>query len=310
MRMLTRLDDIRSISHAARELRPDVLVVMTAHGWPTLLRDIPLLHILRPSCRRVVLQFHGSRSSLLINPGRTPFKTATRRLVFMADLVLLLSGDERNEWIAFEPRAHYAVVANPFVPKVEETDAAVECIGGHSGALVILFVGRLTREKGVFDLLSAFQGVHLQQPCKLVLTGSGQAAPELRKQVTSLGLGSAVEMTGYVEPSKMLTLYRSADVFVLPSYAEGFPTVLAEAMHAGLPIVTTGIRGAAEHLTDGENALFVQPGHPEQIEAALLRLLLDPALRARMGHANRERVQRFAPDRVASEYARLLADLL
>jgi len=74
--------------------------------------------------------------------------------------------------------------------------------------------------------------------------------------------------------------------------------------------VTTGIRGAAEHLTDGENALFVQPGHPEQIEAALLRLLLDPALRARMGHANRERVQRFAPDRVASEYARLLADLL
>src|SRR5450759_4044226 len=77
-------------------------------------------------------------------------------------------------------------------------------------------------------------------------------------------------------PPIIPALYRGAEVFVLTSYAEGLPTVLADAMYACVRILTTGIRGRAKHLTDGEDALFVRPGHPEQIEAALLRFLRDP----------------------------------
>jgi len=223
--------------------------------------------------------------------------------------VLLLSTEERGEWLVFEPRARYGVVVNCFVPAAGNGDHADESPAGDAGAAVILFVGRIRQDKGVFDLLTAFQGVRRQEPAQLVLAGDGPAAVELCERATGLGLSPSTEMLGFVEPECLPELYRAADVFVLPSYAEGFPTVLVEAMHAGLPIVTTGIRGAADQLVDGENALFVEPGCPEQIEAAVLRLLRDPELRTRMGSANRKSVRRFAPDPVAAEYARLLEEL-
>lgn len=308
-RMVSRLTDVWRVAHEARRLRPDVLFVKTAHGWPTLTRDIALLLATRRYCGRVVVQFHGTRSNWLVGPERAPFKALTKWLVSMADLVLLLSTEERDEWLVFEPRARYAVVLNCLVPAVSERGPEAKSTAGHSGAAVILFVGRIRQDKGVFDLLKAFQGVCREEAAQLVLAGDGPASFEFSDRAKRLGLDSSIELLGFVEPECLPELYRAADLFVLPSYAEGFPTVLAEAMHAGLPIVTTGIRGAADQLVDGENALFVEPGHPEQIEAALLRLLRDPGLRGRMASANQERVGRFAPEPVAAEYARLLEEL-
>jgi glycosyltransferase involved in cell wall biosynthesis len=93
---------------------------------------------------------------------------------------------------------------------------------------------------------------------------------------------------------------------VLPTYAEGFPTVITEAMSAGLPIITTGIRGAADRLEDGTNALFVRPRDSVGLFKAMERLLQDGALRSMMSEANIERVRVFSPDVVGQEYVSTL----
>jgi glycosyltransferase involved in cell wall biosynthesis len=104
-------------------------------------------------------------------------------------------------------------------------------------------------------------------------------------------------------------LYRSADVFVLPSYSEGLPTVLLEAMSYGLPIVTTRIRGAADHLAEGENALFVSVRSAEALAGALERLLDDTALRAKMRENNLLKAQDFMPAKVVQAYVEAFADV-
>jgi glycosyltransferase involved in cell wall biosynthesis len=86
------------------------------------------------------------------------------------------------------------------------------------------------------------------------------------------------------------------------SLPEGFPTAILEAMSAGLPLVTTASRGPADHLVDGQNALFVPAHDPPALARALIRLLRDDRLRREMGDANREKVREFDPDVVAVEY--------
>ena len=149
------------------------------------------------------------------------------------------------------------------------------------------------------------------QRCDLLVAGDGPAAAELRDRVAEAGLSSQVTLTGHLSSDALLDAYRGADMFVLPTYhPEGFPTSIAEAMSAGLPIITTKTRGAADHLIDGTNALFVPARNPAALADAVMRLVDDNELRRRIGHENAQKVREFAPDRVAGDYVRAMNELL
>jgi glycosyltransferase involved in cell wall biosynthesis len=136
-------------------------------------------------------------------------------------------------------------------------------------------------------------------------------AGEVAALVHSLDLQDRVVMPGYLEGGELEAAYAAAAAFVLPTWwIEGFPTVIAEAMHAGLPIVTTPIRGMADHLEEGTNALFVPPRDRAALAGAVLRLATDRALRTRMGTANREAVKKFSPATVAREYLAVLQSVV
>jgi glycosyltransferase involved in cell wall biosynthesis len=117
-------------------------------------------------------------------------------------------------------------------------------------------------------------------------------------------------MRGHLTGSELRREYAEATLLALPSWTEGFPTVLAEAMDAGLPIVTTRIRGAADHLVEGVHALFVGPQDVGAITSAILTLLRDRDLRERMGSANRQRLRIFDPEVVGAEYLQVLRSLV
>lgn len=303
---------IADISHVRTMLRHggfDVLFVKTAHDRRALVRDLPLMVATRGYAGRRVLQFHGSLSNQLHMPQRRVMKAASRWLVRRSDAILVLSSEEAREWKAFEPSARIFVVSNCYAHK-----PSLE--GAHSAALdddsplVILFVGRLIAAKGVFDLVEAFSRVQRKAACRLALAGDGEARETLERLIRSKGLEGSVSLLGHVKGLDLVRAYMDADVFALPSYNEGFPTVLAEAMDAGLPIVTTGIRGAVDHLADGRNALFVPPGRIDLLAASLHRVLVNEDLRHEMGAANRDKVRDFAPQVVARDYLRILEDVL
>jgi glycosyltransferase involved in cell wall biosynthesis len=302
VKTFVRTADLWRVRQLLRTRQFDVMLVTTTHDRRALLRDIPLMALRRGRCARV-LHFHGSMVDELHEPGRRLFKACTRWLVGRSDAVLVLSEEERRKWQAFCPATRFEVVVNPFEPAQSGAGGAQ----GRHAPPGLLFVGRLIREKGIFDLLAAMPAVVADQACVLRIAGQGPCEAEIRTRVDELGLSGRVQLLGYVEGEALAKLYAASDVLVLPTYfGEGFPTVIAEAMSHGLAIVTTPIRGAADHLREGENALFVAPKEPGQLAAALSRLLNDSALRADMGERNRERVKAFAPDAVVPRYVEIM----
>lgn len=310
-KVVGRVDDIRNVRRILRREPFDMLVVKTAHDWSTLSRDIALLLLTRGMCPYRVLQFHGGRSDWLVRPGHWLFKRASALLARLVDAALVLSSEEERQWNAFHPSGRFAVVKNPFVPAEPPGSVDRRRLGVPDGVPILLFVGRVLDAKGVLELIDALPVVLAATPCHLIMAGSGPLVEEVRRRAITTGVLDRLMLPGYLEGKALEAVYRCADVFVLPTYHdEGFPTVIAEALHAGLPVVTTHIRGMADHLTDGVNALFVPARDPAALAHALIRLLGDATLRARMARANREKVREFAPDLVGREYLQVLRNVM
>ena len=155
----------------------------------------------------------------------------------------------------------------------------------------LLFVGRLAAVKGVLVLLRAFCEVLKEHPdATLTLIGDGGERAKVEALAHELGLGEAVRFAGYCSQNEVAEALGQADLFVLPSFAEGVPVVLMEAMAARLPVVATRIAGIPELVEEGTAGLLAPPGDTLALARAMSDLLADPDLRRRMGEAGRARV--------------------
>jgi glycosyltransferase involved in cell wall biosynthesis len=280
--------------------REAVLFVNSSHSWKGFVRDMPLLLAARCSGHGTVVLWHGSEPDRVARRPYSAVGLASALLVRCADTVLVLSQREMSFWGPTLSHGHFFRVVNPYAPRGVWPEKAPGV------PPTILFVGRVIRAKGVFELLEAFAALSGVRDCRLVIAGDGPEAPAVRSWIDERGLGSRVVLKGYLDDAGLAQCYADADVFVLPSYSEGFPTVVSEAMDAGLPIVTTRCGGMADHLEEGVNGLFVRVGDAGELETALGHLLDHPAARAAMGAANRLRVKEFAPGKVVDGYVRAL----
>jgi glycosyltransferase involved in cell wall biosynthesis len=165
--------------------------------------------------------------------------------------------------------------------------------GDRTAATRIVTVGRTVPEKGQALLIEAIarlreRGIEAQ----LTIVGGGPQLEELRALAARLGVAGAVELAGPVGQGEILGYYERADVFAMPSFAEGIPVVLMEAMATGLPVVSTHIAGIPELVEAGESGFLVAPGRVDELTAALERVLAaSPEERAAMGRAGRARVE-------------------
>ena len=163
-------------------------------------------------------------------------------------------------------------------------------VGEEADPPEILFAGRLSREKGVLELVEATRGMNL------VVAGDGP----LREQVP--------QARGFVPPEELARLYERAAVVVCPSLREGFGVVCLEAMAHGRPVVASAVGGLLDLVVDGETGLLVPPGDVAALRAAIERLLGDPELRRRLGEAGRRRAaERFSWDVVTRQTLELYA---
>jgi glycosyltransferase involved in cell wall biosynthesis len=168
----------------------------------------------------------------------------------------------------------------------------------------VLFIGRLDAVKGVPVLLDAFAALRAAVPgARLTLVGDGPDRAGL--EAAAAALGEAVRFTGYLSQQAVAAELDAHDVLVLPSFAEGVPVVLMEAMASRLPVIATRVGGVAELVEDGVSGFLVPPGDPESLTERLGRLLADPELCRRMGVAGRAAVE--ARHDVRTEAARLAA---
>jgi glycogen(starch) synthase len=212
----------------------------------------------------------------------TTHAEAMRTVIDHSGAVLIGSASFRDEVVGnlgSDP-ARFTIV--PGATDTRRFTPAERPLGALQEPPVLLFHGRVDRRKGVLDLLEA-----LPDGVRLVVSGIG---PDLDE--ASARADGRTMFLGYVPPDEAPEVYRSADVFVSPTYSEGFSNTLLEAMASGLPVVSTDSVGVVDCVRNGENGLLHSPGDVAGLRTALDRLLTDDALRSRLATSGLEEVRR------------------
>jgi len=183
-------------------------------------------------------------------------------------------------------------------------------LGLNAGDLVVGSVGRLSREKGCFVLVDAAARVTAcRSDVRFLVVGDGPLREELGAQIGRLGLAGRIVLTG--ARTDVDAIYDTMDLFVLPSFWEGLPTVIMESMACGVPVVATDIPGTRELVTANRTGWLTPPGDSAGLAETILAALASPAERAHVAEAaRREVVPRFSIEEVANKYQKLYLRLL
>ena len=179
---------------------------------------------------------------------------------------------------------------------------------GADGWIRLVCVSRLIPRKGIGDLIDAVASL---PDCrlKLILIGDGPSESALRGLTKKHGIADNVEFVGYCTADEVQAHYLRSDIFVLPTRSDAFANVILEAMSARLPVIASDVGGVGEAVVDGETGILVNPARPDQLSAAIQKLVNDSVMRADFGSAGQRRVRElFAWEENARLYAAAYAD--
>lgn len=166
----------------------------------------------------------------------------------------------------------------------------------------LLFLGLITEAKGVFDLLEVIKEHNAEFNNKLILHVGGNGETEnLQNYIRDNNLSDIVSYEGWVSGDKKIALLNRADAYILPSYTEGLPLSILEAMSYKLPILSTPVGGIPEVVSNGENGLLFTPGAKDEIYKSILMLLNNTEQRKKMGDNSYNKVCSYFPENVKSK---------
>jgi glycosyltransferase involved in cell wall biosynthesis len=307
LRRSYRLDDAFGLAGALKDLGGDLL-----HTHGHLVGNVLGRLAGRVAGVPVVSHMHAENH---FRPGRAGrslqqrYDNATARLC--ARILAVSDATRRALETQGYPRGRIEVVPNGVDLRRNDPGGIRAELGVPATAPLLVQVGRLCETKGQRELLAAL--ALLPDDVHAVLVGddleSGGAFRRLlEEQVESSGLGGRVVLAGYRPDARAIVA--AADVFVLPSWLEGQPLVVLEAMAEATPVVATAVGGTPELVADGETGLLVPPRRPEALADALRDLLADRDRARRLGEAGRQRVmERFSAERVARRVLAIYAEV-
>lgn len=223
--------------------------------------------------KKVIIHLHGSEFKDFYNNGNTKRKSLIRELFTISDCSVVLGEDWKYFIENITPKAKVVVINNAVsIPDVPEKIIREE--------RTFLFLGALIKRKGIIDLLTALK--HMKEKkihgWHVLIAGSGEEETALKEFVKNNGLENAVNFLGWVKKEQKPELFGKSDVLVLPSYNEGLPIAILEAMSYGLPIVSTNVGSIAESVHNGENGFLINPGDVVALENAITVLTGNAAL--------------------------------
>jgi glycosyltransferase involved in cell wall biosynthesis len=288
-------------------IEPTVVHIHFASRGSTL-RKFLLARMVIHARRPLILHAHGGGFEKF-HRGLPPIlRRMVNRTLQQANVVITLSSQWRDFYIRECELAPAQVVVLPNPVRVPAR------VPERTGRTQVQFVhlAKLGKAKGSFDLVNAFGDLPaaLRAKARLVLAGNGDVEG-LRRLAARLnvgpkdGNGERVRVLSWIDPQERERLLAESDVFVLPSYAEGVPMSLLEAMAAGLPAITTGVGGIPDVCSHGVEGSIVRPGDRAQLAAAMAQFITDESARLAAGRRAQERARAFE----VHAYARRLADI-
>ncbi len=226
-----------------------------------------------------------------------------KKILKHSKVVFFLSSELKNEF-GSENKNSYLT----FTSLVEKKDILLRNNTFQSNGITLLYVGRLSHEKGLDYLIHAVVDL-IQDGFKVKLLVCGGGPEKARMEIISgkLGLDSVIEFLGHVPFGEDLDkVYLRSDIFILPSFSEGVPKVLLEAMAKGLPIIATNVGGIPVIIKNEENGILIQPKSSEAIVHAVKRVIEKPKLRKKLiknGYG-------FVEEHTAEKQAKRIAEII
>jgi glycosyltransferase involved in cell wall biosynthesis len=268
------------VARLCRTLEPDVV---HSHGYRTDIIDA--LHVRKSSA--IVSTVHGFTGGALRN---RLYQWLQRKAYRRFDAVVAVSSQLGRQLSSSIDRERLHVVANGYEAdgQMLSRDAARQCLGLPNDAIIVGWVGRLSREKGPDVLLEAIANAEFPRHVLTVMVGDGPMAHVLKQRAAELGVGARVIWTGRIANAGQCL--KAFDSFVLTSRTEGTPMVLLEAMAAAVPIVATRVGGVPEVLPEG-TAMLVPAESPARAARAIRDAIANPAASTARAAAARQRVE-------------------
>lgn len=253
-------------------------------------RKSMLIKLIKYFNTKVILHLHGAEFREFYNNECCESKQAQIRTTFNSvDKVIVLS----TQWLSWldtildEPKK--GVVVYNAVPKLEIEKEKTNNFN-------FVFLGRLGERKGVSDLIHAFNCVVKEHPNARLLLGGDGEIKKYQTMVNELGLDECVELLGWVAGDKKINILKQADAYVLPSYNEGFPMGVLEAMSCNIPVIASTAGGIPDAITNNIDGLLIEPGDKEALQLAMKKLIESPLEAKKMENAAKEKfLNNFSP---------------
>lgn len=279
--------------------RPRIVHLNSSINTKSFWRDTGYLLIAKFLRRRIVFQVHGGDLPDEFYPNSVFLQLVIRSLLRLPDKVVVLSSEEFRAYRMFLPEGRVAVVPNAISTRPPKVDIHKPERGMH-----VVFVGRIIRSKGIFEVVYALSEVlKTGRQVTLSIAGSGPDEPAIRDLVETLQLGRCVGFHGELFGDEKARLWDSAHVFAFPTYAEGLPYALLEAMEAGAVPISCRIGGIVDVIEEGIHGLFIERQDASALADAIVTLDKDRTWLARMSEAGRAKVFSFYNiPRLASDF--------
>jgi len=275
-----------------------------ASSHASFIRKSAVLLIARLAGCKTIFHLHGGGFRKYATEEAGPLlRRWIRHTLERSSVVITLSESWADFVQAFAPSSHVAVVPNS-VPLPALADPALV------QPQRVLYLGRLEAAKGVFELLAAGAQLAPRFPLlRLVFGGEGDANA-LRRRAFELGLGERIELPGWLGAQERDAELAKAELFCLPSHAEGLPMSMLEAMAARKAVVVTKVGAIPEAVRDGDNGLLVPPRDEDALAGALALAMTDPALRERLaGRARATIEQHYSTEVVCGQLSAIYREL-
>ena len=256
--------------------------------------------------RKVVMHVHGGGFREYYHDGHQQF---VKCVLSRCDIVVVLSQEWRDFFIKEVECTKVVVIPNLIAP-AESANVSQNLLGG-CGKLHLLFLGLISDDKGIFDLLQVMAEHKPELEGKFVLhvAGAGEV-DRMYKVVDDCGMTGMVIYEGWVAGTKKSELFCTCDALILPSYYEGLPLSVLEAMTYGMPILATNIGGIPSVVHDGFNGFLFAPGDKQAMFVAIDRYVNDKVLCQSMGINSCHLATPYLPDAVAANLRSLYSTLL
>jgi glycosyltransferase involved in cell wall biosynthesis len=255
--------------------------------------------------KKVIYHSHGSDFHSFYNEGGAFTRRLIRSFIQRLDLLICLS----NNWkIFFEE--HFIIKKIIILENIVEKPQITN-VNSTKTYLQVLFLGMIGERKGIFDLLEVVKDnqPYFEGKMRLVIGGNGEVM-KLKKFIKDHQLENIVVFEGWISGSKKQALFSGSDVYILPSYNEGLPVSILEAMSYKLPIISTNVGGIPEILYDGVNGYVINPGDKKALFNSLKAFLDEPGLVQQMGNKSERLIMPYYAEVVIPKLQSIYAEII